>query len=237
MAKPLSILWLPGLLCDSDLFKEVNQALPSWVEPDVVDLPILNSMPDLAKAIIARAPEQFILGGLSMGGILAFEIYRQAPEKVLGLILMDTNAADEKINVTQGRDQLVAQALNGQFSEITPQVLLPKLIAHHRLNDKPLTERVNLMAENVGVDAFVAHAQALASRSDSRSMLGDISVPTLVICGKEDVLCPLDNHLLMAKHIPQVSLQVIPHCGHLSSMENPTMVAKHITNWLQSFYH
>ncbi|EPE2678982.1 alpha/beta fold hydrolase [Vibrio alginolyticus] len=233
MTQPTSLVWLPGLLCDGTLFEEVNRALPSWVEPSCPTLASLPSMEQLAQKVLQDAPQEFVLGGLSMGGILAFEVYRQAPNRVKGLILMDTNAADEKPEVTQKRDALVSRALSGEFERITPDTLMPVLIHPSRLQDKVLTERIEGMAVNVGLEAFEAHAKALATRPDARPLLADIQVPTLVITGKEDKLCPLDNHLLMERCIPNVTLHVIPECGHLSTLEQPLIVSEVMTTWLQ----
>ena len=174
------------------------------------------------------------LGGLSMGGILAFEVFRQAPERVKGLILMDTNAADEKPEVSEKRNALVDKAKAGEFESITPDILMPLLIHPNQLVNQELTQRITQMATNIGVERFEAHAQALATRPDAKPLLSDIQVPTLLITGKDDLLCPIDNHLLMAKHIKQVSLHVIPDCGHLSTMEQPKVVARHICSWLKA---
>lgn len=232
MTQPLPLIWLPGLLCDDALFVDVNKALPDWVAPSTIKLAPLPSMTELAEDVLAQAPDEFILGGLSMGGILAFEVYRLAPHRVKGLILMDTNAADEKQEVTDKRDALVERAENGEFSHITPDVLMPVLIHPSRLKKEELTNRIEQMALNVGLAAFKAHAKALATRPDARPLLSDISIPTLVVTGKEDLLCPINNHLLMAEHIPDVTLHVIPNCGHLSTMEKPSRVAMHVSHWL-----
>lgn len=230
---PIPLLWLPGLLCDETLFEDVNKELPDWVAPTTASLGNLESMQALAKEVLKHAPDKFILGGLSMGGILAFEVYRQAPERVTGLILMDTNSADEKPEVSDKRDALVARAQQGEFESITPDVLMPVLIHLQKLSDNSLTARISKMATNIGLETFSSHAKALASRPDARPLLADIQVPTLVLTGKDDLLCPIENHLLMAQHIPEVTLHVIAECGHLSTMEKPALVAVHLSDWLQ----
>ena len=233
MMKPeIPLLWLPGLLCDEALFREVNRELPDWVAPFTSDLAAETSMQALASKVLEDAPDTFILGGLSMGGILAFEVLRQAPTRVKGLILMDTNSADEKPEVSEKRYALVDKAKAGEFESITPDVLMPVLIHPSQLHNQQLMEQISQMAINVGINRFEAHAHALATRPDSRPLLEDIKIPTLVITGKDDLLCPIDNHLLMAKHIENVSLHVIPNCGHLSTMEQPDQVAAHINHWL-----
>ncbi|MGF1704028.1 alpha/beta hydrolase [Photobacterium makurazakiensis] len=232
MNQSVPLLWLPGLLCDHHLFTSVNQRLADNVDPQCAVLTADESMQVLAAKVLEDAPERFILGGLSMGGILAFEVYRQAPERVAGLILIGTNAADEKMEITLKRNSLVEKAVQGAFSMITPEILMPLLIHPSRLNDPSLTSTVTLMAEHVGLNCFMAHANALATRPDARPLLASIAVPTLIICGRDDLLCPVSNHLLMAEQIPDVSLHILNNCGHLTTMEQPERVAHHINAWL-----
>ena len=231
--KKRQLLWLPGLLCNGALFEPVNTLLPPTIKPFCATIPPETTMCELAKAVLEQASDEFILGGLSMGGILAFEVYRQAPQRVKGLILLDTNAAADRPTMTKERNRLVAMAQQGHFSSITPEHLMPLLIHPDRQNDSGLVELINRMAEDVGIDAFVAHAQALQMRSDSTGMLKDITVPTLVICGKDDQLCPVRNHTTIAEQLPQCSLQIIPHCGHLSALEAAKVVSYSIRCWLR----
>ncbi|WP_339389095.1 alpha/beta fold hydrolase [Vibrio caribbeanicus] len=235
MKKSLPLIWLPGLLCDGTLFEDVDQCLPEWIAPACFTLDALPTMEQLAADVLAKAPKEFVLGGLSMGGILAFEVYRQAPHRVKGLILMDTNSANEKNEVSEKRNALVSRALNGEFEQITPEVLMPLLIHPSRLEESDLTGKIEQMAINIGLEAFQAHANALATRPDARPFLSEISVPTIVLTGKNDLLCPIDNHLLMAQHIPDVTMHVLPNCGHLSSLEQPEAVALRLSNWLDLY--
>lgn len=226
------LLWLPGLLCDQRLFEPMQAHLPSWTFSHNVILEAKSSMESLALEVLKHAPDKFVLGGLSMGGILAFEIYRQAPERVKGLILIDTNAADENQDVTERRNQLVDKAKNGEFDKITPDILLPLLIHPRHLQDNTLTNTICAMAGKIGLEHFTQHAKALSTRPDARANLSEISVPSLVICGREDQLCPVENHLLMAQKIPHVSLHVLPNCGHLSTLEYPHLLGQLISDWL-----
>lgn len=234
MTSGIPLLWLPGLLCDETLFSPVNDLLSAHVKPICAELQALDSMAALAKDILDSAPESFILGGLSMGGILAFEVYRQAPERVKGMILLDTNSSDEKQEVTDKRNLLVAKANSGQFSLITPDHLLSVLIHPERLTDTPLVNDICQMAENVGVEKFTSHAQALATRPDARPLLSQISVPSLIISGRDDLLCPIENHLLMDEVIANSTLEVIERCGHLSTLEQPELVADTINSWIKN---
>ncbi|WP_252179878.1 alpha/beta hydrolase [Endozoicomonas sp. 4G] len=226
------ILWLPGLLCDERLFSPLYPWLPDDTYNVCPVLPAENSMAKMAAQILKDAPETFILAGLSMGGILAFELFRQAPQRVKGLILMNTNAADEKPEVSQKRNLLVARAQAGEFSNITPENIFPVLIHPDRQIDERLKQTICEMAESVSEQAFIKHAQALAERPDSIPTLAKIKVPTLVICSREDALCPVSNHSLMAERLEQVTFLQISHCGHLSTMEHPERIGRMLTTWL-----
>ncbi|MCL9782726.1 alpha/beta hydrolase [Vibrio sp. S4M6] len=234
MTSSTPLLWLPGFLCDDALFAPVNALLDKSVEPSCAELPALNKIQALAKHVLNNAPQTFILGGLSMGGILAFEVYRQAPDRVKGLILLNTNAADEKMEVTERRNTLVDKALAGAFSAITRDDLMPLLIHPDRAADTQLVDSICQMAENIGVERFCTHAQALATRPDARPLLSDIRVPSLIVCSEDDLLCPVENHLLMRDNIPNARFEYLPSGGHLTTLEQPDKVARMINRWLSS---
>ncbi|WP_409202839.1 alpha/beta fold hydrolase [Vibrio sp. SS-MA-C1-2] len=234
MKQPVPLLLLPGLLCNESLFEPIYKELPEGVAPYCVRLKAANTMQEMAKEVLDKAPEQFLLGGLSMGGILAFEVYRQAPERVLGLVLMDTNSADEVQAVTDKRNILVNQAKAGEFDNITPDILMPVLIHPSRLVETNLTDRVTAMATDIGLTHFIAHAEAIGTRADSRPLLSKITVPTLVMTGSDDLLCPMVNHTLINDTISESELHVIDGCGHLSTMEKPQQVGSILSHWLTS---
>ncbi|MGY3570008.1 alpha/beta fold hydrolase [Vibrio paucivorans] len=231
MSNTVPLVWLPGLLCTHDLYRNVNDLLPNWVEPNCIELPALNSMQQLAKHVLETLPPKFVLGGLSMGGILCFEVFKQAPERVLGLVLLDTIATDETEDISDKRDAIVRKAEAGQFNRITRDVLLPMLVHPTRATDEALVSRLEEMANDVGLEAFKAHARALATRPNAVPLLENVQVPTIVVTGKQDLLCPLNHHLEIVKHLSDVSLHVIPNCGHLTTLEAPATVANLMSNW------
>jgi pimeloyl-ACP methyl ester carboxylesterase len=166
-----------------------------------------------------------------MGGYVALEIVRQAPERVARLALLDTQARADTAEITARRRGLIELAHKGEFKGVTPR-LLPALLHPDRLQDDGLTATVTAMAEAVGQQAFLRQQQALMTRADLRPLLGKIGCPTLVLCGRQDALTPLPLSLEMAAAIPDATLVVLPRCGHLSTLERPDAVTAQLRAWL-----
>lgn len=189
-------------------------------------------MEAMAERVLRTAPPQFALAGLSMGGYVAFEIMRQAPQRVIKLALLDTQARADTPESKQQRQGLIRLALQGEFKGVTAR-LLPRLIHNSRLNnDESLTDIIMKMAESVGREAFTSQQTAIMNRPDSRPDLPTIKCPTLVLCGREDALTPLALHQEMALAIPGAILSIIEDCGHLSALERPQAVTALLRHWL-----
>lgn len=169
-----------------------------------------------------------------MGGIIAFEIMRQAPERVLRLALLDTNYRAEAPARRALREQQIEQVQAGGLARVLREELKPNYLARaHRTNSK-LLDQVLAMGLDLGEEAFVAQSLALRDRRDSTSILESIQCPTLVLCGEEDSLCPIELHAHMAEQIVKARLIVVPECGHLSPMEQPAVVNRELEFWLHS---
>ena len=226
-----SLILLPGLLCDHALFAPQVAALADIAEPVVADLSRDDSLRVMAARVLAEAPPRFALAGLSMGGYLAQEIMRQAPERVLRLALLDTSArADTPERVRQRRD-VITLAQRGDFKAITPR-MLPVYLHPDHLSDERLTGIVLAMAERIGRDAYLRQVAAIMTRPDGRADLPRIAVPTLVLCGREDEATPLGLHEEITALIPRARLAVIERCGHLSTIEQPDAVNAELRRWL-----
>lgn len=225
-----TLLLLPGLLCDAALWEPVLPALSDIARPLVADLAQDDSIAAMARRALAVAPPRFALAGLSMGGYVAFEILRQAPERVSRLALLDTSARPDTEEQTRRRRLLMALAETGQFRGVTPR-LLPQLI-HPSRAGTPLAQAVMDMAERIGRDAFLRQQRAIMGRADSRPMLPAIAVPTLVGVGAEDALTPPHLAEEMAAGIPGARLERFAGCGHLPTMEDPAASAAALRPWL-----
>ncbi len=188
-------------------------------------------MVNLAQKVLATAPNRFALAGLSMGGHVAQEIMRQAPERVERLTLLDTSGRADTDEQRERRDQLIEMSRIGKFRGVTDR-LLPILIHEERLTDVVLTDRVKRMAEQIGAAAFHRQQKAIMSRSDSRSYFAEYDLPTLILCGRQDALTPVTLHEEMAELIPGAKLAIIEDSGHLSTMERPQAATALLRHWL-----
>lgn len=224
-------VFIPGLLCTEALYEAQIAALGG------IDISIGNhrqhdSMERIARHILNEAPETFLLAGLSMGGYIAFEIMRQAPERVSALILMDTSARPDAPEQTERRKGLVVKAENEGIGPVIEE-LIPHFLAerHHKRTDLRLA--VTSMANEIGVDAFARQQTAIMNRPDSRPSLDVISCPTLIIVGDEDALTPPDLAREIADGIAGSQLSVIEHCGHLATIEQPDAANAALKSFLE----
>ena len=230
MAEKQRLLLLPGLLCDAALWQFQSEALTDVAEITVADLTRSDSIAGMARDALAAAPDRFALAGLSMGGYVALEILRQAPERVTHLALLDTSARPDTPELTERRKALIELASRGKFKGVTPR-LLP-LLLHKDHQFPPLSDIVLDMAARVGQPAFIRQEIAIMGRADSRPFLKDIKVPTLVLVGEADELTPVALHEELADGIAGSEFQIIARSGHLSSLEQPDTVNRALFDWL-----
>lgn len=222
------LLLLPGMMCDARLWHPQMAALT--IPCHVPDTTVADNFPDMADAILADAPPSFAVAGLSMGGILAFELWRRAPQRITHLALLDTNPyADSPDKRTMRLDQ-IEQVLSGQLRALAMDSLKPAYLAKANRDDKHLLQIILDMTMDLGAEVFRRQALALRERPDSVATLATITCPTTVLCGAEDHICPVAYHEFMAERIPSAELIVIDDCGHLATLEQPVVV----NNALQS---
>ncbi|SFK05344.1 Pimeloyl-ACP methyl ester carboxylesterase [Halobacillus dabanensis] len=232
MNKPPLIL-LPGTLCDKRLWQHQVENLSSLADVSVVMLTEDDSIEDMARRVLKEAPERFALAGLSLGGIVALEIVKQAPERVLKLALLDTNPRSPREEQAETWEKFIDMAESGEFRQITKDYLLPVLIHPDSQKNEELTSEIVKMADNIGKSAMVRQMRALISKPDGRAALNKIGCPTLVMTGENDTVCTMDMHVELAENIKNSKLVTIDHCGHLSSMEQPEAVSAVLQYWLQ----
>lgn len=229
--QPLPLVLVPGLLCTAELWHGQVEELAGRVEPLVPDVSAGTSVEELAHSVLALAPRRFALAGLSMGGYVALEVARAAPERVLGLALFDTNARPDAPEARTPREELIALAEEGRFEEV-PRRLIPRLLAPPSQSDLVLIEVIERMAKATGPASFVRQQRAIMSRPDAREGLAELRVPALVLCGEEDLITPPDHHREMAALVPGAELEIIGNCGHMSTLEEPLVVAAAMERWL-----
>jgi len=225
------LVLLPGLLCDAALWAHQTRYLGEVADVTVADLTGRDSVSALAADVLEKAPPRFAVAGLSMGGYVALEIVRRAPERVAQLALVDTNARADSDQQRRRRRGLMALARRGEFRGVTPR-LLPMLIHPDRTGEEALTGEVMAMAERVGREAFLRQQTLIMDRPDSRPELSSIRCPTLVLCGRQDAISTLEMHVEMAKAIPGARLAIVEECGHLAPLERPHAITALMRDWL-----
>jgi pimeloyl-ACP methyl ester carboxylesterase len=230
MSEPLVLI--PGLSCTAALYREQWPALAPGRLVLVADHAKDDDLAAIVSRLLAAAPERFALCGLSMGGYIAFEVMRQAPERVTRLALLDTSAKPATPETNAPREQMIALAEKGAFDNVTT-LLWQKLVAPARLTDEPLRLLVRRMADEIGPDGFVRQQRAIMARPDSRPGLAAIAVPTLALVGEEDLITPPDEAREIAAAIGEhARLVIVPGCGHLSTLEAPEAVTRELLAWL-----
>jgi pimeloyl-ACP methyl ester carboxylesterase len=223
---------VPGLLCTAALWAPQIAALADIAHCTIADHTRHRTLAGIAKAILAAAPQRFALAGLSTGGYIAYEIVRQAPERVERLALLDTGYRADTPERTAARRNLIANAEREGVLR-AQELLMPVLIHRARLKDKRLVGNILQMAVDTGLAAFKRQEAALIARPDNGPLLATIRCPTLVLVGQEDALTPVQQHREIAAAVPGAKLRIIPECGHLSTLEQPDAVSRALRQWLR----
>jgi pimeloyl-ACP methyl ester carboxylesterase len=225
------LVFLPGMMCDARLFAPQLAAFSHHRTVSVV--PIINhdSIKLLAEEVLAAAPEKFALLGLSMGGIVAMEVIRQAPKRISRLALLDTNPLAELPEVSANREPQIEAVRQGRLRSIMRDEMKPNYLSEG-LDKTKILDLCMAMAETLGAEVFVRQSRALQTRPDQQGNLPKITVPTLILCGHDDRLCPLERHIMMRDLIPGAKLSVINNASHLPTLENPDDTNKAISQWL-----
>lgn len=226
----LPVLLLPGLLCDARLWRDQVAGLADIAEVAVPDLTRDDSVGALAARVLADAPERFALGALSMGGYVAFEILRQAPQRVTRLALLATSARADPPKRAAVRRAGLAMAERGRFAGVTRK-LLPQLV-HASQVDTPVGEEVMAMAERVGRDAFLRQQRAILERPDSLPLLPALAMPTVIGVGDDDRMTAPEESRILRDGIAGARLHVFTGCGHLPPMEKPQETTELLRAWL-----
>ena len=178
-----TLVLLPGLLNTRRVFEQQIEALSDFADCVVPELWHHDTIGAMAEAALALAPPTFALVGFSMGGYVAFEILRRATQRVERLALMDTQATPDSAESTKRRRALLEQTKIGRFHGVQ-RTLLPQLVHSRHINDATISQPIFDMAQEIGADGFVREQRAIIDRADSRRMLVDIDIPTVVIVGR-----------------------------------------------------
>jgi pimeloyl-ACP methyl ester carboxylesterase len=232
MDNTMPILLVPGLASSPRIYAPVIPALWRFGPVTVANHIRDDNMGAIARRILAEAPPRFALAGHSMGGYIAFEIMRQAPDRVAKLALINTQARPDTSEATARRRGQMARAQAGEFHAILDE-LFAGFVHPSRRGDAALRQLVHDMGDDIGADAFVRQQTAVMGRPDSRPILAWIKCPTLVLTGDEDHTIPNSLSVEMADGIPGAKLTILASCGHLPQPEQPQATADALVEWLR----
>jgi pimeloyl-ACP methyl ester carboxylesterase len=231
MTDALPIVLVPGLICSPRIWTPIVPALwrhgPVMIANHIRD----DSMAAIARRILSEAPPRFALAGHSMGGYIAFEIMRQAPERVARLALLNTHARPDTPEATARRHGQIALAQDGGHRAVVGE-LMANFVHPSRRGEAGLQQIMHDMADDVGVAGFVRQQTAITTRPDSRPTLTAIRCPTLVLTCDSDNTIPNTLSQEIADSIAGSWLVMLENCGHLPQIEKPEQTAQALTDWL-----
>jgi pimeloyl-ACP methyl ester carboxylesterase len=231
------LILLPGLMCDHTVWDPQIEALSDIADARSMEWGMEHtSLVKMAEAVLASAPEKFALAGHSMGGRVAFEVYRLAPQRVTRIAVMNTGVVprpkgEAGLEEELGRRRLLEIAFRQGIRAMAME-WMKGMLPPDRQNDAPLVEAIVRMFERKTPELFLIQQEALLARRDARPVLGTIRCPALVLTGGDDQWSPPAAHEKIAAGIPGATLVIVPKSGHMSTMERPAEVAAAMRHWL-----
>ena len=230
MSEPLVLL--PGMMCDARLYGPQIAELSSEFAVTVAPITQGERIEEIASGLMPLLPAKFALAGLSMGGIVAMEILRRAPDRVTRIALMDTNPLAETPQSSASYEPMIVGARAGRLEQVLGEFMRPEFLAPgpHR---NEILGMVREMGLYLGPETFVRQARALQRRRDQQGTLRRCKVPALILCGEHDKLTPPKRHTFMAELIPYAELRIIEEAGHLPTLEQPAATTSALREWLK----
>jgi pimeloyl-ACP methyl ester carboxylesterase len=236
-----TLLLLPGLACDGELFAPQWPALQNWADGAGVLLALSTAhgraatLADMARLLLAEHPQgPLLLVGCSMGGMLAFELHRQAPQRVRGIVLLGSSARPDTPQLIELRSKACVLFAQGRMDEVLQANVFFAFHPHHA-RDPVMTARYRAMLQRAGAQQLINQNHAVMARVDSRPHLPYILTPVLVACGEADGLTTPEHAREMAALLPQAQLELVPGAGHMLSWEQPDRVTALLLGWLEQF--
>lgn len=222
-------LLLPGNMCDARLWPAVvRAALPGAID---VALTSADRIDALAQVALGVVDGPLIPVGFSMGGIVALAMARLAPERIAGMVLLDTNASADIPERAAQRPRQQADVRAGQLERIVVEELKPNYLAAANRSNQALLALLKDMALMLGADVFMTQSEALRTRPDQRGILTTLDIPVFIACGAEDMLCPPAWHAALAASATRSSFNVIKAAGHMLPLEQPEVLAGLLDKW------
>lgn len=239
-----TLVFLPGLANDAEVWADVRAALSQVATPALQ--PLLDdarvsdvharypTLPQMAQALLDEHPGPLLLAGHSMGGMVALQVARRAPARVVGLALLGTTARPDTPEVVQLRRDACAQFAAGRLDVVLRANVAFAFHPEHA-SDAAMVARYFAIVRRAGAEQLIAQNQAVMARDDSRPHLAAIDTracPTSVLCGEADGLTPPEVSREIAEGVRGARFEVLPRCGHMLTLEQPAAVAERLAAWL-----
>ena len=221
------LLLLSGLLCDDTPWLDVATRLRATAAVSIISFPNCSSIGEMAERVLLKAPKKFTLVGHSMGGRVALEVWRRAPERIAALGLLNTGAFPRRPEEPASRARLVQIAREHGMAALAAEWLPPMMARSAATPEqRSVMQRLTRMVEGQTAESFAAQIQALLNRPDAEPLLPTIRVPTLLLSGSQDAWSPVSQHAHMQRLISGSILVEVAHAGHMAPIEQPDAVAK-----------
>lgn len=225
-----NLVLVPGLICDREVWDYPRTYLAEVADITFAPADEADTMQGLAEAVLERAPDRFAIAGFSMGGYVALEVLRQAPERVERIALLDTSARGDTPEKAEGRRKAIADCEEGRFDDLLDRFVPLLLHPDHLAGD--LGPRVRTMGERVGPKLFADRHRAMLTRSDARDLLRGTDIPVRAIVGRSDALTTVAEHQEIADCAPFGRISIVEDCGHMPPLERPQAATALLRDWL-----
>lgn len=226
------VVMIPPMLCDARVFQDQIAAISRSTAVLVVPTGMGDTLEEIAVQILDWAPRSFSLVGAAMGGMIALEIIRRAPDRVARIALINTTAQADTPQQASNRETEIIAAKSGRFADVIAHEIDPERF-HEHADRATLTTLMRNMANAIGAETYVSQARALQKRKDQQAILRQIKRPALVISGDSDPATPLRRQEFIAEMIPYAKHDVIPDAGFMPTLEQPHHVSTALRDWLR----
>lgn len=226
-----ALILIPGMMCDLRVFLPQISALSA--DRAVMLAPVTQGerIEEIASGLMHQLPARFDLAGFDLGGAVALELLRRAPDRIARLCLIGTEPLAETPAQAAAREPLIVGARAGRLDEALGQALLPDHLAQGPERLK-LLDQLRRMGGDLGAEIFIRQSRAQQRRRDQQGTLRRCKAETLLICGEHDALTPPRRHEFMAGLIPHARLKIIKDAGHFPTLEQPAAMTEALREWL-----